>query len=449
MPTETDAASSDQKYESRASMIKAGKTTPEEFDKGFAETGKAFYKTLDQQLTEVMKDLRSLDAVCQEKFGVDAPSFSKLRTGIDEFQNTTRILLKQKLEIDPDPIEETPAEEGAAEGEAATAGPAGSEGGAPRMTAFASLPSFSDTEPADRREAVKAVVEAAEFLRRKEPGSPAPYLMLRGLRWGELRAAIAANDPRWLEAPPTEARQLLKGLALQQKWAELLEAGERVMALGASRAWLDLQRLVVEACVALGGPQEAIASAIRSELRALLRDLPQLLEATLLDDSPAANPETRAWLAELLAEPESSASETAPPENPIARPREPGWKRTFVDAYDLAQQAVKANQAPKAFEILHGEISRQLSGRGRFYRRIQLVELAGSMGKEALVQPLMDELTALIDSSKLEEWEDPKLMAGALATLTRWNPNIRDYPAEKAKYLARIARLDPARAFAM
>lgn len=452
IPTEEDAASSDQKYEARASALKAGKTPPEEFDKGFSETGKAFYKTLDQQLTDCLKDLRELDAACQEKFGVDAPSFSKLRTALDEVQNTNRILLKQKLEIDPDPVEETPA---AAEAAGAAAGEESASAdvataGAPRSAAsFASLPSFSETEPAERREAVKAVVDAAEYLRRKEPGNPAPFLMLRGLRWGELRMAMAANDPRSLEAPPTEVRQLLKGLFLQQKWAELLEAGERVMALGASRAWLDLQRLVVEACVALGGPHEVVASAIRSELRALLRDLPQLLDTTLLDDSPAANPETRKWLDELLAEPESASAETAPPENPVARPREPGWKRTFVDPYELAQQAVKANQAAKAFDILHAEINRQLSGRGRFYRRIQLIEMAGALGKEALVQPLMDELTALIDSSKLEDWEDPKLMAGALATLTRWNPNIRDYPSEKAKYLARIARLDPARAFAM
>ena len=55
-----------------------------------------------------------------------------------------------------------------------------------------------------------------------------------------------------LEAPPTEIRQQIKRLALAEKWKELLEAAEAVMALPCSRAWLDLQRFVVEACVALG-----------------------------------------------------------------------------------------------------------------------------------------------------------------------------------------------------
>ena len=50
------------------------------------------------------------------------------------------------------------------------------------------------------------------------------------------------------------------------------------MALPCGRAWLDLQRFVVEACVALGSDYNAIAIAIRSELRTLLRDLPELLE---------------------------------------------------------------------------------------------------------------------------------------------------------------------------
>ena len=46
-------------------------------------------------------------------------------------------------------------------------------------------------EPADRRQAVASIAAAAAFLRKREPLSPAPYLILRGLRWGELRTAIA------------------------------------------------------------------------------------------------------------------------------------------------------------------------------------------------------------------------------------------------------------------
>ena len=64
-----------------------------------------------------------------------------------------------------------------------------------------------------------------------------------------------------LEAPPTEIRQRVKGLALQEKWKDLLETVEAVMALPCSRAWLDLQRFAVEACVALGSKYDNIAVA--------------------------------------------------------------------------------------------------------------------------------------------------------------------------------------------
>ena len=60
---------------------------------------------------------------------------------------------------------------------------------------------------------------------------------------------------------------------------------------------------VVDACVALASEYNAIAIAIRSEFRTLLRDLPQLLDATLSDETPAANSQTQAWLRELVAEP--------------------------------------------------------------------------------------------------------------------------------------------------
>ena len=72
-------------------------------------------------------------------------------------------------------------------------------------------------EPADRSAAVAAVAAAAQFLRKREPHSPAPYLMLRGLRWGELRAS---SDPAVLEAPPAEIRRQIRALALKNKWAE-------------------------------------------------------------------------------------------------------------------------------------------------------------------------------------------------------------------------------------
>ena len=233
--------------------------------------------------------------------------------------------------------------------------------------------------------------------------------MLRGLRWGELRGS---SDPGVLEAPPSDLRQQIKALAMRNRWAELLELAEQIMALPCSRAWLDLQRFVVEACTALGDKYNAIAVAIRSELRTLLRDLPQLLDAALTDDTPAANSETQRWLRELLAEPSDAPPLPGAPHGPAADDaRAPGWQKRFVDPQALAQEAMRAGQQPKAVEILQREVERALSGRARFLRKMQLARICIAAGKDSIAQPLLDDVAAAIDTHKLDDWEDRETIA--------------------------------------
>src|SRR5262249_45719693 len=148
------------------------------------------------------------------------------------------------------------------------------------------------TELISREVAIGRIVEAVTYLRREDPRSPVPYLTLRGLRWGELRAGGDAPSPELLEPPSTEVRQQLKRLMLDGDWQQVLEEAELAMALPCGRGWLDLQRYVVRACMDLGDDYAGVACAIRSELRALLKDFPQLPSMTLLDDTATANSET-------------------------------------------------------------------------------------------------------------------------------------------------------------
>jgi type VI secretion system protein ImpA len=437
-----DQVKTDKDKKSRSIMISEGKMAPEVFDKAFVETPKAFYQKAEKDLDGCIESLAALDKYCDEMFEDDASGFGKLRTGLTEVRHTIHLLLEKKREKEPDPVEPDPIEEIALD--STQAGESDATGAAPSsgMTgAFAA-------EPADRRQALAGIAGAAAFLRKREPFNPASYLLLRGLRWGELRTASRLGDSTLLEAPSTELRQQIKRLALNKKWAELLEAGEQAMAQPGSRAWLDLQRLSVIACSALGADYRPIATAIQSELRALLNDLPELLDATLLDDTPAANPETRAWLQSLqspLPMPSAEESEAA---GTVPAPANgtPNWLAPSVDAYVLAKDALAAGQEEKAFAIMRAEVARQRSGRRRFRRTMQMVELAVAAGKESIAQPLLEDIAATIENHKLDAWEDPDLVASDLLKLMRYSKKIQGNAGEKQKLFERICRLDPVQA---
>ena len=423
------------------------KLAPEVFDKAFIETPKEFYLQSEKDIDACLGAVKTLSDLCDEKFGSDAPSFGKLRTSLEDVRHTVHALLEKKRETEPDPIEPVAAADrtGATPSLAATGA-----SGAPMPGITISV--LTSSEPADRREAIATVARVAALLRQQDPHNPAPYLMMRGLRWGELRSAKGITDARLLEAPTTELRQHIKRLALNKKWNELLEAAENAMSLPCSRAWLDLQRLVVAACTALGDEYAPIATAIRSELKALLTDLPQLLDAVLLDDTPAANSETRAWLQQ-LGTPNSAAVDTTPTTEGASTAvssngHQPGssWLERSADPYALAQETLKAGQPEKAFEIMRKEIARQRSGRGRFERTMQLVELCVAAGKDAIAQPLLEDLSTAIEEHKLDDWEDKEMVAAALATIMRISSRVQNDSSEKQRLFERICRLDPVRA---
>jgi type VI secretion system protein ImpA len=293
------------------------------------------------------------------------------------------------------------------------------------------------------------VARAAAALRKLEPFSPAPYLMMRGLRWGELRAALNNQDMTLLEGPPTELRQHIKRLAIEGKWSELLEATENSMSLPCSRGWLDLQKFAVDACAGLGSEYSGIAIAIRSELKTLVRDVPQALEVSLLDDTPAANSETRAWLQELVAETPNPAGDgaAAAADAPVVENYSaPGWHRKFADSYDVASEALKAGQPEKAIDTMTKEVERQLTGRGQFFRKLQLVEICIAAGKTAAAQPIIDDLLASIENNHLETWENPKTIAKALVLIYKNSEKVQADESEKQRLFQKVVRLDPVQA---
>jgi type VI secretion system protein ImpA len=358
-------------------------------------------------------------------------------------QHQVKGFLKKKQELEPD--------EGAEEAEAPAeeaAGEAGAEGGegAPRARKGKAL----SAEPVDKDDAIQRVVVAAKFWRTQEPANPAPYLMLRALRWGELRAGGPTPDQLLFEPPPTELRQQMKKGSLEGNWSEVLEAGETAAGMPCGRAWLDLHRYTVRACENLGSDYEPISHAVISGLRGLLADYPQLPAMTMMDDTPVANAETQAWIADVMKPPAEAQSQFPDAlQMDDGKPAVAEGEKAPLDVYDLAQQMVREGRAEAAIEMLANEVSQERSGRIRFHRMIQLAGLCMATDHERIAYPMLLELSEEIERRKLEEWEPRNVVAQPLALLYRCLNRLGDSDEDvKRKVYEKICRLDPVQAMA-
>lgn len=453
---EADSQESYEKGEAFQAAVAAGELTLDDWDKAFASTSKEFYRTRVADIDAVLQALEETQPVFEEKFGEYSPSISKFRSILEEIRHQSNQFLQAKLEIDPDepvgPADVEESEPVPAEAEEDAGESVGSGAAAAPARAKARPKGALAAEPVDREDAIQRVVSAARFWRTEDPYSPAPYLMVRGMRWGELRAGEVL-DPSTFEAPSSEVRTTLKRFLLEQNYMEAIEIAETAMATPAGRAWLDLQRYVVTAADGLG--YSAIAAAIRAELAALLKTFPDLMTSSLLDDTPCANGETVEWLKTFLEDP-SAASAPAP--MPVWEPRYEEAEQSSdsagseeekgPDAFELAMDAARSGRQQDAFEILIREAALQSSGRGKFQRRLQLAQVCLATGAESIAFPILQELSATIDKHKLEEWESPDMVAHAFALLYRCMAHGGVPEEEKKTLYSKICRLDPVQALA-
>jgi type VI secretion system protein ImpA len=275
-----------------------------------------------------------------------------------------------------------------------------------------------------------------------------PYLLLRALRWGELRANPYELDWRMLEAPPTDVRQNIKRLSLEGDYQQLLEVAEEVMATPSGRAWLDLQRFALGACDALG--YDAISRAIRAEIKALLADYPQLLEASLNDDTQAANAQTREMFqpppppppAPPEAEPEQPAEQYAVAEEPA----QVNGDAAVPDDEELIREAMRSGRGNEAVDLVSQRLAQETTGRARFQRKSQLAMVCMAGGHEAVAYPILRELAGEINERHLEAWESPAMIAHTLALYYRCLARMNAPVEERQRVYGDICRLDPKRA---
>jgi type VI secretion system protein ImpA len=462
-------ATNEEKRKARQQLINDGKLTPEEFDEAVDQTPVTFYEKLQKDAAESVEALNELAELCDEKFGDYSPSLIKTRTALEDLAQLARIFITKKggpsqpePEPEPEPEEEAPPVVEAAPAPAPAPAPA-----APKAPPKAAPAPVMSLEPANLEDAVKRLGAIARFLRSKDEYDIAPFLILRGLRWGEIRYNGPQIDSRMLEAPPPDLRAELKSAVLGEQWDKVLELTERAMELPCGRAWLDIQRYAVLALEKKGDWYAFVAGAIKSSLRALLEDLPGLLDMTLMDDTPVANAETMAWIrsdvlggAAVAARPPAPAPEPEPEPEPQPQPQPQldlsaappsmndtiGAEEAARDVFEDALELARRGREREAIEMISKELAAERSGRGRFKRKMQLAHLFMAGGKSRIAHPILEQLASEIDQRKLEEWEAGEVLAYPLSLFLECLKSEDLDPELRKQIYYRICRLDPAQA---
>ena len=450
-----EQATTQDRVTAREEAIARGALTGEDLQKSIEETPKAFYAEREKYLTDALSLLQEMDEFQQERYGEDYPSLLRLKTVVETLKTAVASVLHEKRKTDPDPEPEPEVEP---EPEPVASSPvvmpetpaltqARSEAvpAASVASASRSMPAFS--VPASTADGASAgVLQAAEFLRAQDPDSAVPYLLCSALRLGETRTANL-EDLFFAIAPPTETRQALRRLAAANRWDELMPVALRTLTEPCGRVWLDLQRYIWRA--AQETSKLAIGTAVVSQVRALLLDVPALRELMMDDDTPAANTETKQWLAEwvLSSDPGTgSASGIATPGSGSPGHSAAGGSSSqamLPDIFQTAQEVLGQGRPAEAISMLLRDSEQQPSGRMRFLRRVQMAQLCLTANQFAIAYPLLRELAAEIEKRTLETWETAEMLSTPLGLYLRCLDQRDAGEQEREEIFERLCRLDP------
>lgn len=450
--------------EALEALIAEGKITGEQFDEAVQQTPRKFYEALVADVIGAQEALKSLEAALDARFGRNGPSVSSIRKALDDVRRTVEPVLKRKRQDEPDAEEESAAEsESEPESGTETVETDESEvfdddlvepereetpAAVPRRKVKAARSASGPIASAD--DARERAIEAADYLRRNEPSSPAGHLITRALRMAELYGLGNPPESSGLAAPSSTVRQTLKKLAAEGDWSAVLDQAEAALGRPEGRAWLDAHRYAAQAMANASDVDRATTlAASKALLRALLADYPDLARAELCDDTPTANAETRAWIeAEVVAQTGPSNGDLPAPA-PVAVP-EPATHAASEgaegpDVWVLAVADVKSGRAGEGLQRLRRAVAQATSGRERFRRKLQMAELCLMAKSPRAALPLLEELARQVDEFRLEQWEDEELCARVWGALYRCLRGLgaENGPAERLQQVYdRLCRLD-------
>jgi len=253
------------------------------------------------------------------------------------------------------------------------------------------------------------VIRFSDHLRSESIENPAPYWMLRALRFGshdllrpERLAQAEANKGKTdLPVPQGHARikkELTQRLAAGH-YAEVAKECEELFAQ--HPLWLDLQRFSGEALAQMGASRAL--SAVLAQAALLVTLCPELpaLRFSDRDATPLADSETVAWLEKAARQ--KSGAETG--------------HAVGKEAEDAAETGLP-DELLAAAKVLQKRIVQAGSGRQRFSIRLQLAEMLLAKQRSDIAMPVIEQLLADIETHRLSDWQ-PELAQKSLRLAVR------------------------------
>jgi type VI secretion system protein ImpA len=442
---QADADNNSDRAEARQYAINHGRFTAEDFDDALAATPKAFYAGLEATLESALASVDELDKFQEEKYGDDYPSMRKLQSALEEVKALVSGFLFEKRRLDPDPVadaEPEPEPEVEAVVEPQWTEPAAvyqEPVAAPKAVPAAKGVSGKALTP------YEMVVRGAEQLQEAVANSPAPYLVVSGLRLGELRLQPYGGYGI-APGPPSEIRQKLKKMANDGEWGEVLTQSVAMLGEEYARGWLDLHRYIWRAARETGYSELALA--VASTLRGVLQDIPELRNWIMDDDTPAANQETQRWIDAEILPPAPEPVAAAEPKPAPVYSQQPQATASDAEAvqptvFELATQLLKKGRGEEAIAMMVRDANRQANGRSRFQRRVEVAQLCLACSRDDIAYPILSELNDEIERRQLEMWESEDLLVKPMTMLLSCMES-RGAPAEVRESLfTRLCRLDP------
>lgn len=366
-------------------------------------------------------DLNAIDSFLQENMEgapVMAPFFSMIGSRLAEEKKG--------------PAETAPAEK---ESEPAQPTPVKQkQAPAPVAREYAEAPSGNDPGPMINH-AIEYLRSASTILMQNNVIDGLFFRLNRAIAWMTVTAVPPNQGGRtMIEPPDRQIMDTLKNMRQSGDWKNLLMACES--RIPEYLFWFDLSRYVVEALEQTG--QKNVADEVAGETLLYVKRLPGIERLSFSDGTPLADPETRQWLQEADRKGEDATSAGASGQD---------FLHVIEQELNNARATAKEGNLTEAIKTLKNGFSEARSVRERFIRQVSFCRFLFHYNQHQLFGPYLQDLLAMIDAHRLEEWE-PSLASQAYAVILTGIRSLESKENEEAgkDIFRRLSLLDPVKA---